>query len=230
MPQRGRAFFILCTRMTHAHGITEDASLHHWERRSSFPCAVPWEQVTEFKNIHLYLLEGIVSMLVCLFFSLAVLGLHCGVQASLVVASGLSCPVACGMLVHQPEMESVPPALEGRFFFKKLKAFLFGSAESLLLLRILPSRGELWLLSSRGVQASLVAEPGLQELWLPGSTAQAQQLQHTELAAQGHVGSSWIGNEPVSPALAGRFFTTEPTGKPLESGFLTTGHQGSPYI
>ena len=53
----------------------------------------------------------------CVFF-LAVLGLHCGVQASLVVASGLSCPVARGLLVHQPEMESAPPALEGRFFLK----------------------------------------------------------------------------------------------------------------
>ena len=28
-----------------------------------------------------------------------------------------------------------------------------------------------------------------------------------------HVGSSWIGHRPVSPALAGGFFTTEPPGK-----------------
>jgi len=35
------------------------------------------------------------------------------------------------------------------------------------------------------------------------------------LVAAQHVGSSWTkGIEPVSPALAGGFFTTEPPGKP----------------
>ena len=33
------------------------------------------------------------------------------------------------------------------------------------------------------------------------------------LVAPWHVGSSWIRHRPVSPALAGGFFTTEPPGK-----------------
>ena len=40
---------------------------------------------------------------------------------------------------------------------------------------------------------------------VPGSGAQAQQLWPT--------GFSWTGMEPMSPALAGGFFTTEPKGK-----------------
>ena len=47
----------------------------------------------------------------------------CGTRAlalrrasSVVVARGLSCPTACGILVPQPEIEPVSPALEGRFF------------------------------------------------------------------------------------------------------------------
>ena len=40
------------------------------------------------------------------------LGLPCGVWASLVVALSLSCPAACGILVSQPDIE---PALESRF-------------------------------------------------------------------------------------------------------------------
>ena len=33
----------------------------------------------------------------------------------LVVARGLSCPVACGILVPQPGIEPTSPAVEGRF-------------------------------------------------------------------------------------------------------------------
>ena len=56
---------------------------------------------------------------------------------------------------------------------------------------------------------------GLQQLWLPGSRAQAQYLWSMGLVAAQHVGSSWTkGIKPVSPALAGGFFTTEPPGKP----------------
>ena len=47
------------------------------------------------------------------FFSLAVLGLHCGAQVSLLVMLGLSCPAVCGILDPQPGMESL---LEGGFF------------------------------------------------------------------------------------------------------------------
>ena len=40
--------------------------------------------------------------------------LHCGMWASLVVACGLSCPAACGILVPQPGIKPMSPALEGR--------------------------------------------------------------------------------------------------------------------
>ena len=67
--------------------------------------------------------------------------------------------------------------------------------------------------------ASLVADRELQQLWdvgseawLLGSRSQAQQLWRTGLVAPRHVRSSGI--EPVSPALAGGFFTTEPSRKP----------------
>ena len=64
----------------------------------------------------------------------------------------------------------------------------------------------------------LVAEHGLQacrlqQLWLAGSRAQAQQLWHTGFVAPRHVGSSRPGLEPVSPALAGGFLTTASPGK-----------------
>ena len=45
--------------------------------------------------------------------------------------------------------------------------------------------------------------------------AQAQQLWLTGLVAPRHVGSPRPGLEPMSPALAGRFSTTAPPGKPL---------------
>ena len=41
-------------------------------------------------------------------------GLSCSTWASLIVAHGLSCPTACGILVLQPGVEPVSPALEGR--------------------------------------------------------------------------------------------------------------------
>ena len=50
-----------------------------------------------------------------LFFILAALGLRYGTWASLVVALGLSCPSACGILVPQPGIEPASPALEGGF-------------------------------------------------------------------------------------------------------------------
>ena len=62
---------------------------------------------------------------------------------------------------------------------------------------------------SSGTRASVVVAPG--------SRAQAQHLGHTGLVAVWHVGSSRI--EPGSPALAGRFFTTEPPGNPGISCF-----------
>ena len=45
----------------------------------------------------------------------AVLGLHCGMWASVVAVCGLSCPTAHGILVPQPGIEPTSPALEGGF-------------------------------------------------------------------------------------------------------------------
>ena len=62
---------------------------------------------------------------------------------------------------------------------------------------------------------------GLQSLHLLGSRAQTQSLCHKGLVAAWHLchlpGS---GREHVSPALAGRFFTTEPPGKPSHQVLL----------
>ena len=49
--------------------------------------------------------------------------------------------------------------------------------------------------------------------------AQAQQLWRTDLVVPRHVGSSQTRIEPVSPALAGRFSTTAPPGKPTTTFF-----------
>ena len=73
--------------------------------------------------------------------------------------------------------------------------------------------------------ASLVAEHGLQahglqQLWLSGSRAQAQQLWCTRLAAPRHVGSSQTRARHLSPALAGGFLTTAPPGKPYVTSLL----------
>jgi len=51
-------------------------------------------------------------------------------------------------------------------------------------------------------------------LQLLGSGAQAQQWWYTLLVAPRHVGSCCSRDRTVSPALAGRFFTTGPPGKP----------------
>ena len=53
-----------------------------------------------------------------------------------------------------------------------------------------------------------------QYLQLLGSRAQTQQLWCMGLVVPRHVGSSQTRVEPVSPAMAGRFFTTELSGKP----------------
>ena len=53
-----------------------------------------------------------------------------------------------------------------------------------------------------------------QYLRLLGSRAQTQQLGCMGLVVPRHVGSSQTRVEPVSPGMAGRFFTTEPSGKP----------------
>ena len=54
---------------------------------------------------------------------------------------------------------------------------------------------------------------GLPQLRPPGSSAQVKESWLMGLVALRHVGSSWIRTESMSPALSGRFFTTEPPGK-----------------
>ena len=63
----------------------------------------------------------------------------------------------------------------------------------------------LLLLQSTGSRA-----PGVQELRLPGPRAQAQASRRT-----GERDLPRSGMEPRSRALTGRFFATEPPGKPL---------------
>ena len=46
-------------------------------------------------------------------------------------------------------------------------------------------------------------------------SVQVQELWCRGLVAPWHVGSSWTGIEPVSPALAGGFLTTGPPGSPV---------------
>ena len=66
----------------------------------------------------------------------------------------------------------------------------------------------------------------LQQLWLWGSRAQAQKLWCTGLASHGMWDLPGSGIELASPALVGRFFTTEPSGKPLVVIF--NGHSCHP--
>ena len=62
----------------------------------------------------------------------------------------------------------------------------------------------------------------LQQLWLPGCRAQAQQLQHTDWApphTSKHVESSGIKYRTHVSCAGSGCFTTEPPGKPSSSGF-----------
>ena len=66
-------------------------------------------------------------------------------------------------------------------------------------------------LSGRGLQAVGASVVSALELRSAGSVG------HMGLVAPWPVGSSGPGIEPVSPALTGRFFTTEPPGMPCNS-------------
>ena len=120
-----------------------------------------------------------------------------------------------------------------KYIFAFLYLVVFGCAGSLLQCGLSFSCHKQELTSSCSVQASLtavaslVAEDGLQgtpgfssfstwaqQLRLLGSRAQAQQLRHTGQVDLWHVGSSESAIKPLSPALAGGFFTTEPLGSP----------------
>ena len=78
-----------------------------------------------------------------------------------------------------------------------------------------------------GKQASIVGVRWTQELWLPGPRAQAQQFWPRGLTPSSMWDPPGPGIEPMPPALPGRFFTTEPPGKPLHDfllvhSFITT--------
>ena len=91
--------------------------------------------------------------------------------------------------------------------------FIFGYAGSFLL------HGLSLAAASRG--SSLVVVKGLLLLWHMVSRGhRLQQLNCKGLAALWHVRSSQTSIKPIFPALAGRFFTTEPPGKPLDEVFL----------
>ena len=116
------------------------------------------------------------------------------------------------------------------FFYNYIYCFIFSCAGISLLIRLFSSCGKRGLLFSCGVWASHCGgfsgflEPGLwgtqpQQVQLPGSRAQAQSWRMGLVALQ-NVGSSRAGTEPVSLALAGGCFTTEPPGRPYGWDFL----------
>ena len=92
--------------------------------------------------------------------------------------------------------------------FPAARTFLWCSEQGLLFLAV-P-----FLLQSIGSSCVGFRSCGTwaQQLWLSGFRAQAQQMWHLGLVVLWHVGPSWIRIEPVGPALAGRFFTTDHQG------------------
>ena len=131
-------------------------------------------------------------------------------------------------------------------FLKKINLFIylwlgwvFVAAHGLSLIAV--SRGysslrctgfSLWwllLLQSKGSRHAGFSSCGTwaQQLWLAGSRVQAQQLWCTGLVAPWHVGSSWTRAWTVSLALAGRFLTTAPPGKPENT--LSRSNKGQLY-
>ena len=73
------------------------------------------------KLVDTYLCNGTISSFkFYLFIYLAMLDLSCSIQApestgSVAMALGLSCPEACGISGHQPGIEPMSPAPQGRF-------------------------------------------------------------------------------------------------------------------
>ena len=122
--------------------------------------------------------------------------------------------------------------LQGKLFFLILCIYSFDCAGSLLLRGLFSSFREWGLVSSGGGQASLVVKQGLQVMQasvaaICGSVVAAHGVLEHRLKSCGTRAQlfrglwdfSKSGIEPVSPALAGRFFTTEPPGKPKKEIF-----------
>ena len=109
-------------------------------------------------------------------------------------------------------------------FFGELSIFALGHAGSSLLLGLFSSCGELTLqLQCRGRSSRWIACCRAQALGLLGfSGCGSRALEHKSNSCgariqllQGRWGLPRLGIKPVSPALAGRFLTTEPPEKPL---------------
>ena len=159
---------------------------------------------------------------------------------SVIAAHGPSCPAACGILpdqgsnpcpLHwqtdsQPLRHQGSPFLEFLFFFFKVSLFIYFLINlCILFMTVLGLRFSARAFSSCGkggplfiavrgpltVAASLVAEHRLQTRRLSSCGSRAQLL-------RGMWDLPRPGLEPMSPALAGRFSTTAPPGKP--SSFL----------
>ena len=98
------------------------------------------------------------------------------------------------------------------------KLFMFGCARSSLLRRLFTSCGEQWLLSSWCVWTSHCGGFSYCRAWARGHRLGSCDAQ--ELSCSMAFGVlPWWGMEPVSPALAGGFFTTELPGKPYMWSF-----------
>ena len=154
-------------------------------------------------------------------------------MGSVVVAHGLSCSTACGMFRDQG-LNPYPLHWQADsffffFFFKLILItlltffflifiYLFMAVLGLrFCVRAFSScgeRGPLFIAVRRPltIAASLVAEHRLQTRRLSNCGSRAQSL-------RGMWDLPRPGLEPVSPALAGRFSTTAPPGKPLGRGF-----------
>ena len=103
---------------------------HHFEQapgdgdgQGSLVCCSLWgreesdvtEQLSLTERYTIWWLDIYIQYPIGFFIFLAVLGLQWGTRASLAVVPGLNYPLAYGILVPRPGMESVFPALEGRF-------------------------------------------------------------------------------------------------------------------
>ena len=91
--------------------------LSHMYRASMLCGRCSTKYFYEYMGLYSFIFKVSIIRVYLLFhlFFLTALGLHCGAQASLVVACGLSWPAACEILVSRPGIETESPALEGRF-------------------------------------------------------------------------------------------------------------------
>ena len=107
---------------------------------------------------------------------------------------------------------------------KKKIVFIFGQAGSLLLRGLSSSWGKRGLFSSFGTQASHCGSFSCSGAWAPGhmgfSSCSSQAWEHRLRSLVHRLSCSKVcriiprpETEPTSPALAGRFFTTEPPAK-----------------